>query len=175
MGYEQWWIVLEELVEELRKQQVAVPSSLMTRLKSAKTLIKVYYADTSHVETIQSLEDYLLQVESSLMNIVKEKFGKAFMELCIKKLESARREEPKKPSPQRFIPGLPKDGHWIRVLPSDDILRVDIVQLAEGLGLSTKSQDDGFTLVYGKQDQISEFIKSMAEKYRRERKKKPEA
>jgi hypothetical protein len=172
MGYEQWWKTLETLIAEFRKRQIAIPPEVMTSLRSAKTMIKVYNADPSRRESIPDIENYLLNVESNLINIAREKLGQTFMEQWLEKLEKARKEKNKeaKASTSRFIPRLPRDGHWIRVLPSEGILRENVEELAGELGLSCKMQEDGYLLVYGSKEKLRDFVKKMAEKCRGTRK-----
>jgi hypothetical protein len=171
LGYDEWWKTLESLIAEFRKRNVAIPDEAMTSLKSAKTLINVYKADSSRVESIPDIENCLLDVESTLINMVKERLGQDAMERWMEKLEKARKERPKvEAAAARFIPGLPKDKHWIRVLLSDDILKEDVEKIADALGLSRRVQDDGFLLVYGDKEKVRSFIKKMAEKCRPTRK-----
>ncbi len=171
MGYEKWWRTLENLIAEFRKKQIAIPEEVMSSLRSAKTMINVYNADPSRVETIPTIESYLLNVESGLINMAKEEVGEDFMEDWIRKVEEARKEEEPKAeaATRRFIPGLPKGQHWIRVLPSDDVLKENVEELAGKLGLSCKLQKDGYLLVYGDREKVKDFVKEMAEKTRRPR------
>jgi len=168
MGYEKWWKTLETLIAEFRKKQIPIPNDVMTSLRSAKTMISVYKADLSYAESIPAIENYLLNVESSIMNMAKEEFGQTFVERWLKELEKARKE--KEPADEattsRFIPGLPKGEHWVRVLLSEDILKGNIEKLAAELGLSCKMQKDGYMLVYGSKEKVKDFVKKMAEKCR---------
>ncbi len=167
MGYEEWWKTLENLIAEFRKSHVPISDDVMTSLKSAKTLINVYKADLSRSESTPEIESYLLNVESTLINMMKEKYGRDVMERWIERLQKAREEEPKAELfKTRFVVGLPKDEHWIRVLPSDEILKEDVERLASELQLSCRVQDDGFLLVYGGKENVKRFIKKMAEKCR---------
>ncbi len=168
MGYRKWWQTLETLIAEFKRRHVSIPSEVMKYLKSAKTMINVYGADESRLETIPTIENYLLNVESDLMNLAKVKFGQSFMDRWIKKLEASRKEvEPKAGvSASRFIPGLPKTEHWVRVLTSGDILEENVEALADGIGLSWKKQKDGYILVYGSKEKVKDFVKKMAEKCR---------
>ena len=170
MGYEHWWKTLETLITELRKKQVRVPKEVMTYLKSAKTMINVHNADPSCIETIQTIENYLINVESNLINAAKEKFGQTFVKRWIMKLEDARKETEPETKTSRFIPGLPKKEHWIRVLSSDDVLKENVEKLADELGLSYKMQRDGYILVYGSEEKVKAFVKEMAKKCQRTRK-----
>ncbi|UCE96640.1 MAG: DUF2096 family protein [Candidatus Bathyarchaeota archaeon] len=173
MEYGQWWKTLESLIAELKKKQVQIPDEVMKSLRSAKTMIKVYEADQSHWESLPTIENYLFIVESGLINLAGEKFGQAFTERWVERLEKARKEEePKsKASASQFIPGLPKTDHWVRVLPSEDILKENVEKLAEELGLSHRMQQDGHILVYGSTEKVKNFVKKMAEKCRGTRKK----
>ncbi|MFQ6068578.1 MAG: DUF2096 family protein [Candidatus Bathyarchaeia archaeon] len=172
MGYERWWKTLENLIAEFRKKQVTIPTEVMNYLRSAKTMINVYNADPSLSESIPTIENYLVNVESSLITIAKEKLGQEFMEHWIKKLEKARKEkEPKQETTtSRFISGLPKGKHWVRVLPSDNVLKENVENLASETGLSYKMQKDGYMLVYGSKEKVKDFVKKMAEKCRSTRK-----
>jgi len=164
MGYEEWWRTLENLITEFKKKSVTIPNEVMISLKSGKTMLEIYGADLSRVEVIPSIENYLLAVESSLMNIAEEKFGQAIMKRWIKKLEKARKESPKTvAATPRFVPGLPKGKHWIRVLPSDDILKKDVQEIADQIGLSFRMQKDGYILVYGSKEKVKDFVKKMAD------------
>jgi hypothetical protein len=171
MGYEQWWKTLENMVAELRKNHVTIPADVMASLKSAKTMIEIYSADLSYSESLPTIENYLLNVESNLMNMAKEKFGQSFAESWMEKLEEARREEVSETETvSRFIPGLPRDEHWIRILPSDDVLKEDVERLADELRLSYKMQKDGYILVHGSEEKVKDFVKEMAAKCRGTRK-----
>jgi len=172
MGYEQWWTALEGLIAELRKKQLAIPPEVMTYLRSAKTMISVYNADPSRLETVSTIEDYLLNVESRIMNIAREKLGESFEERWIRTMEKARREEsPKTESASsKFILRHPRDQHWVRVMPSDDILKRDVERLADEAGVKSRTQQDGYILVYGSEDKVKDFVKKMAETCRRTRK-----
>lgn len=172
MGYKQWWKTLETLIAEFRKKQVTIPTEIMTSLRSAKTMINVYNADPSFLESIPTIENYLIDVESSLINMAKENFGQSFMKHWIKKLEDARKEAELKAesATSRFISGIPKDEHWIRVIPSDDVLKEDVEKLAGELGLSCKMQKEGYMLVYGSKEKVKVFVKKMADKCRETRK-----
>jgi hypothetical protein len=173
MGYQQWWETLENLIAEFRKKQVPVPADIMTSVRSAKTMINVYKVDTTHSETIPMIERYLLDVESTLINTAKEKFGLAYADKWLGKLDKARKQGENaeaKTTASLFITGVPRNGHWIRVLTSHELLKEDVERLADGLKLSHKTQKDGYVLVHGDEEKVKEFVKKMAEKCRRTQK-----
>jgi hypothetical protein len=169
LGYQRWWEALETLIAEFRLKRLAIPPETMTSLRSAKTLISIYQTDPACLESTPMIEGQLLNVESTLINTAKEKLGSTFADEWLARLDKARREdEPKATkSAWRFVAGLPKDDHWIRVLPSDDLLRADIERLAGEVGLASRIQDDGYLLVFGKEERVREFVQRMAAKCRR--------
>lgn len=168
MGYSQWWKILESLIIELRKKHVTISPDVMTSLRSAKTMISIYQSDPSCVDPIPVIENDLIKLESGLMNMAKEEFGQKFAKEWLEKLEKARREaESKVELSSHFIPGVPKSKHWIRVLPSDEILRKDVEELASQMELSIKMQKDDYMLVYGNEAAVKAFVKKMAERCRR--------
>lgn len=168
MGYIQWWRALENLIMELRKKDISIPPDLMTLLRSTKTLISVYQSDPSCVETIPTIEIDLMNVESDLMNLTKEKVSEEFTVKWIKKLEEARKKAEFEADVQpRFVPSTLKDGHWIRVQPSEDIPEETIKQLANQMRLSIRPQEDGYLMVYGDKAKVKAFIKKMADQIRK--------
>jgi hypothetical protein len=169
VGYQQWWKTLETLIATFRQRRLDIPPDIMTSLRSAKTLISVYGADTARPETLPMIESQLLAVESTLINTAKDTFGAAFADEWLRKLDRARNEEesPADTPAARFVTGLPRDEHWIRVLPSDTLLREDVERLAAAVQLATSIQADGYILVHGREDRVRDFIRKMAEKCRR--------
>lgn len=165
MDYDQWWKALDHLIAEFRRKRIVISPETMKALKSAKTMIKVYGADTSRFEPVPAIESYLLEVESTLLNIAKKKFGVDFVDLWLKKLQKARKSKPEVGNAtQRFISGLPKNQHWIRIQPSDEILEKDVGEMVSELGLSSRLQQDGHLLVYGPREALKELVKRMARK-----------
>lgn len=167
MGYSQWWKMLESLLAELRKKHVSISSDVTTSLRSAKAMISVYQSDPSYVDSIPTIENDLMKVESDLINLAKEKVDSKFVEQWLAKLEKARREAESKVEPSsRFVSGLPKSKHWIRILPSDEILREDIEELTSQMGLSIKMGQNGYIVIYGDEAKVKAFVKKMAERCR---------
>lgn len=170
MAYEETWNVLADLITELRNKEQLIPSNVMNDLRSAKTMIQVFKADTKHIENIPRIEAYLENVEVQLFSIAQEKLGPEFVAKWMKKLEESRKIVPQEEEESaRFVPGLPRDKHWVRVRISEDTPQKEIEKLAKENSLSYKIQKDGYMLVYGDDDNIKAFVKKMASKFRRRR------
>ena len=166
MGYSAAWKVLEEMIMDFRKKGITVPRDIISNLRHAKTLINVLKADPSHLETSQKVEEHLRSVESYLVSEGQKRFGTAYVEEWIKRLDEASMkvfEEEEKET--RFVSGAPREQKWIRVKPSAELPIEGLKALANELNLSHNLQDDGCLLVYGKEQPIKDFVKKMTAKY----------
>jgi len=166
MGYEEVWNVLADLVTELRNKGQVIPANVMNDLRSAKTMIQVFKADTTHIENIPRVEIYLENVEAQLISMAQKKAGSKFVAKWMERLEEARRKVSEEKKSARFVPGLPRDKHWVRVQISEDTPQKEIEKLAKENNLSHKIQKDGYMLVYGDDENVKAFVKKMAEKFR---------
>ena len=165
MNYDQWWKTLEHLIADFRKRKVVIPAKTMNALKSARTMIKVYSADTSRFEPIPAIETYLLDVESVLLNMAKQELGANAVGAWLKELHKARTSESEAGSPASLLmPNLPKGEHWIRIQPSHDIPEKDVAELVSELRLSSKLQTDGRFLIYGPEEAVKKLVKRIARK-----------
>ncbi len=163
------WKVLEEMIIEFRKKGLPVPVTVMNDLKSARTMIKIVNVDEGRGETIQKIEEYLGNVESYLVTEAQEKFEPEYIDEWLRRLEEASCETcEKKEKETRFISGLPRDQKWIRVEPLASLPPEKLKQLAEETNLSSSAQEDGRLLVYGKAEDIKEFVKKMTEQTSKE-------
>ncbi|MDH5450009.1 MAG: DUF2096 domain-containing protein [Candidatus Bathyarchaeota archaeon] len=172
MGYEEAWKVLAELIKELRKRGETIPANVMKDLRSAKTMIQVFKADTAHIENIPQIEKYLGSAESYLFLMVEEKYGRELFEEWMEKLSLARRKvEERKETVSKFVPGLPRGKHWLRIQISKQTPRKEIERLVKEEKLSCKIQKNGYMLVYGNIESIKSFVKMLAEKSRETKKR----
>lgn len=170
MDYSDRWKVLERLMAELRRRQINVPKEIMTSLKTAKTMISISEVDPKYSESILSIEDHLLTVESRLFELA-EKLGHDFAETWTKKFEEAQRGRRTQEERVNALPfrGLPKGKHWIRIKLSSEILEEKVKALASQSDLSCELQKDGRMVVYGGKAEVQDFVKKMAEEQRRKR------
>lgn len=171
MGYKEVWEVLADILIELQKTGETIPVHVMNDLRSAKTMIQVLKADPKYIENIPRIEAYLENVEFQLISAAQERFGSEYVERWMKRLDEARRKvyETEEAAP-RFVPGIPKGKHWVRVQVSEETPQREIEILAKENRLSLKRHDDGYVLVYGRNENIKSFVKKLAEKFRSARK-----
>jgi hypothetical protein len=175
MGYQAVWKVLEEIIIEFRKKGVATPQSVMNDLKSAKVMIKIMDADESRGETAPKVEQYLGSVEAYLVTEAQKIFEPARIDEWLRRLEKASCDtctvcgtEEKAKETAKFVSGVPRDQKWIRVEPIATLPLEKLKQLAEKQNLSSRLQEDGRLLVYGKAEDIKAFVKEMTEQTAKE-------
>jgi hypothetical protein len=175
LGYSELWKLLDDLIVEFRKRGEALPPEVIEDLRAAKTIIEVLKADPTHVENIPSIEMYLGNVESYLILMAHRKFGAQFADSWVDKLRETRKtirvgaeEKALQPS-SKFVSGVPRDQKWLRVQITSETPENEIRRLASESELSTKTQRDGYMLVYGDNEKLKMFIHKTGEKLRREK------
>jgi hypothetical protein len=162
MGYLAMWKVLEEIITEFRKKQLPIPERVMNDLKSAKTMIKIVNADSGHGENSLKIEEYLGSVEAYLVTEAQKHFAPESIDNWLKRLEMANCETCEENTEEsRFVAGVPRDQKWIRVEPLASLPVEKLKQLARETNLSISIQEDGRMLVYGKAEDLKEFVKKM--------------
>ena len=168
MGREELWKALADLINEFRKKGETIPSDIMTDLRAAKTLLQLLKADPNCVDNVPSIEAYFGNVESYLVMTAHEKFGEQFAHEWMEKLKEARKittEEKRIESASRFVPGLPRGQHWVRIQVSKETPKKEVKKLVEELGLSFEEQKDGYMLIYGESEKLKLFVNKTAEKF----------
>ena len=166
MDYLAAWKVLEETITDFRKKGIPVSADIISNLIRIKTLINVLRVDPSHLETSQLIEEHLRSVESYVVSEGQKRFGTAYVEEWIKRLDQASMTATEEEEEEtRFVSGLPRDQKWIRVKPSNELPIEGLKALAGELNLSYKVQNDGCLLVYGEDQCIKDFVKKMTAKY----------
>ncbi|MCW4004516.1 MAG: DUF2096 domain-containing protein [Candidatus Bathyarchaeota archaeon] len=157
------WKTLEDLMIELRKKGVSVPSNVVEDLRAARSMIKLTSMEDSRGEVFQKAEEYLANVEAYLITEAQKVFGSEKTDEWFKRLEEASAqvcEELKEED--KFITGVPRDQKWIRVEPIDNLPAERIQQIAKEHNLGVKPQNNGRLVVFGQPEDIKQFLKAMA-------------
>jgi len=169
MGYSETWKILEEIIIELRKKNLPVSESVMNDLKSAKTLIKLMDTGEDRGEIGPKVETLLADLEANLVTEAQETFSSERIDEWLRRLETSsciacgNQPKPLAKEESRFVPGLPRYQKWVRVNPIASLPGEKLQQLAEESKLSWKKEKDGHLVVFGKTDNIREFVKKMTE------------
>lgn len=172
MSYDELWKIIDDSLKDLRRFDEAIPPEVMKDLHSAKTLIHIFEADPSSLETLTNIEAYLTNVEAYVVYRAHNRLGSKYVEGLMGKIKKVRENLQKKDkvgkgTTSKFVAGLPRGKPWIRVQTSNEIPREEIESLAEKDGLSFKMQQDGYLLIYGDKEKLKVFTRKVAEKLKR--------
>lgn len=171
MEYINLWKVLEELYNDVSKKGVTIPRELMADLKSTKTLMNIYKVDKTTLNISTDIEVYLAKIESSLLFLAETDLGKECADEWLERIYEARKKEFKdRPTiPSRFVAEVPKSEHWIRLKTSGLIGDKALKVLLAKFNLSSKKQEDEYLLIYGKKQNVQDFIKEVSKKIGKKR------
>jgi len=163
VDYEAVWELMSNLIVELRNKGEEIPANIMSDLRAAKTLMEIYKVDQSRSEILQKSEEYLANLESTLLPLAGNRLGKTEMEKWLRNLaELQRRETLWKPKPSKGVPvGVPREDKWVRIEPFETVTIEKIKHLAEQKGLKITVQTDSTVLVYGEEQKLKHFIKNV--------------
>jgi len=169
MDYIIVWKVLEELYNELSKTRTTIPRELVEDLKSVKTLINIHKVDETTLNIATDIEFNLEKIESNLLFLAESDLGKECAEKWLKKIYEARKLGliKKTTVPSRYISGVPKNEHWIRIKTSGLINDKELEVLLDKFNLSSKTQKDEYILVHGMKMDVQKFIKEIGKKIRK--------
>ena len=157
------WKLLEEMIIELKKKNVAVPENIMGDLRSAKSMIKLHCTQAIGAgDVIEKAEELTANVEAYLVTEGQKVLGPEKVDSWLIRLEQANLEACEAPkSDDKFVTGVPRDQKWVRVEPIDTLSTERIQQIAKEQNLTVNPQKDGRLVVFGQPESIKEFLKKM--------------
>jgi hypothetical protein len=162
MGHTATWKVLEDLMIELKKKGAIVPPNVLNDLRSAKLMIKISESEGSRGDAEQKVEEYLGNVESSLINEAQKTLSSEMVDQWLRRIEVATAETgEEKIGENAFITGVPRDQKWVRIEPHGNFTSERIKQMVKENNLSVNAQKDGRLVIYGQPEDIKGFLKKM--------------
>ena len=175
MGHSETWKILEEIIIELRKKGYNTPENVMRDLKSAKTMIRlVDAAKEGRGEIGPKIEQYMASVEAYVITEAQKCFPPERIDEWLSRLQDsscdvcAGQPETEEKEGTRFIAGLPRDQKWLRITPISSLPAEKLKQLANETHLTVKPEKDTHLIIYGKAEDIKQFIKKMTEQASKE-------
>ena len=175
MGYSETWKILEEIIIDLRKKGFTTPENVMGDLKSAKTLIRLIdAANEGKGEIGPKIEQYMASVEAHVITKAQKCFPPKRIDEWLRRLQDSScdlcvgRPKTETKEETRFIAGLPRDQKWVRLTPINSLPTEKLKQLAHETNLTVKPEKDAHLIVYGKAEDIKQFIKKMTQQTSKE-------
>jgi len=150
--------VLDELMLELIEKGAQLPPHLSEDLKTGRALSNMAARSSDGGDFEMKIAPVLESVEMNLLALAELHGGAAYADGWQNKLAGAY-QEPAQAVPAKTLPGAPKGEHWIRVKTADlpDVRPADFM-------LTAVEQADGYTLIYGNQENISALLKEIRQK-----------
>lgn len=158
------WKLLEDMMLELKKSGVAIPSKVVEGLRSAKSMIQLTKTEGSgHGDALQKAEEYLASVEAYVMNEGQTVFGSEKVDEWLLRLEESRAEACEDEVVcDKFVAGVPRDQKWVRVEPMGEFTSEKVQKLAAEHATQVKTQVDGRLVVYDSAENLKAFLKALA-------------
>ncbi|HNR26808.1 MAG TPA: DUF2096 family protein, partial [Methanobacteriaceae archaeon] len=117
---EQTWMILVELLTDLRRHKVQIPPSITRDIRLAKTTINFYKVDPTDPERLKEakrMNEFLTSAQEALMALAECK-GEEYSDSWLDKLRRAAQGEevyPPKEDRSKFVVGAPPGFSMIRV------------------------------------------------------------
>jgi hypothetical protein len=164
---EQTWMVLVELLTDLRKKKVEIDPAIPEDIRMAKTTINFYKvnpADPERMNELKRINDFINSAQDSLLDLAEEQ-GKEYRSKWIEKLTKASRGEkiydvPDKKS--KFIIGTPPGFSMVRITFKKPIHEERLQEIAEYHNVIIEFQTDVLIIIYGDKKNIQESLKEIS-------------
>jgi len=164
---EQTWMVLAELLTNLRKKDIQINPKITKDLRLAKTTINFYKvnpADPERLKEVKRINDFLNSVQEKLLDLA-EGVGTDYRDQWLEKLIKVSRGEtlytiPDKQS--KFIVGAPAGFSMVRVNFKTPIHEERIQEIAEYNNVIIEFQTDNLVIIYGDKENIQHSLKEIA-------------
>lgn len=161
------WKTLEDLLVELKKEGVAIPTNVIEDLRAARSMIRLssMEAEDCQSEPVRKADEYLTNVEVYLMTEADKVLGSDKANEWLERIEQSRLQTCEVPKEEdKFITGVPRDQKWVRVEPTANMPAERIQQVAMENNLSVNPQVNGRLVVFGQPEQIRQFLRGIVEK-----------
>lgn len=164
---EQTWLVLVELLTDLRKKGVEIPKRVTKNVQMAKTTINFYKVDPTDPERqveVGRINEFLTKVQTSLMALADlqgEKYSAQWMD---KLLRASRGEEvyPQKKTDSKFVVGAPSGFSMIRVNFKAPLSEDRVQEIAEYHNVIIEFEEDNLIAVYGDKENLKISLQELS-------------
>ncbi len=167
MGYNlATWKLLEDMLLELKKTGVTIPSKVIDDLRTVKSMIELSYVEGSHGEVLQKIDEYIVNVESYLVTEGQKVLGSKWVDEFLIRLEASGAGvcEETHFKEDKFVTGVPRTCKWIRIEPTNNLSNEEIIKLARQQELQVAQQKNGKLVICGQQEQLKSFLKTLSQK-----------
>ncbi len=164
---EQTWMVLVELLTDLRKKGIEIPSSVTKDIQMAKTTINFYKvnpADPERMKELKRINDFTNSAQDMLLTLAED-VGADYLESWVEKLRKAARGEQVyqlEDKKAKFIVGAPSGFSMTRLTFKKPISEERLQEIAEYHNLILEFEEDNIILIFGDKKDIKESLKELS-------------
>jgi hypothetical protein len=164
---EQTWMILVDLLSDLKKKGVETPRGLNRDIQLAKSSInfcKINPADPERMKATKEINDLLNSTQDVLLTLADD-ISQEYVESWVEKLKKASTGEKlykipdKKP---RFIVGAPSGFSRARLTFKKPILEERLVDIAEYHNVIIEFEEDNVIVLYGDKENIQKSLKELS-------------
>lgn len=162
---EQTWMILVELLTDLKKKGIEIPSNVTKDIQMAKTTINFYKTDPNDPERMKELKrinDFLNSIQDILLTFADD-ISDDYSKIWLEKLKKASRGEEvykideNKP---KFVVGAPSGFSIARLTFKKPILEERLQDVAENYNIIIEFEEDNIILLYGDKENIKKSLKN---------------
>ena len=164
---EQLWLVLLDLLTNLKKQNVEIPTEINKNMGFTKTQINFYKKDTSHPDMINEVAKAsvtLSEIQNQLIDLANDKVSERYTEKWMDKIKRVNKGEKLYDVPDihsKFNLNPPPGFSTSRITFKKPMGEERIQFIAETHGLIIEFEDDFTLTLYGDKDDVKDGIKEM--------------
>ena len=164
---EQTWMILVDLLADLRKKDMEIPSGLNKDIQMAKTTLNFYKVDptdSERIKEIKRINELLTSTQDTLLTIAGD-LGDEYQDEWVEKLKKASLGEQvykipdKKP---RFVVGAPSAFSMARLTFKEPILEERLHDIAEYHNVIIEFEEDNVIILYGSKENIQKSLKELS-------------
>jgi hypothetical protein len=164
---EQTWMVLVELMTDLRKRDVKIDPQIPEDIRMAKTTINFYKvnpADPERMKELKRINDFINAAQDKLIDLAETE-GENYNAQWIEKLTKASRGEkiydlPNKKS--EFVVGAPPGFTMVRITFKAPMQEERVQEIAEYHNVIIEFQTDTLIVIYGDKQNIQDSLKEIS-------------
>jgi hypothetical protein len=164
---EQLWLVLLDLLTDLKKQNIDIPPEINKNMGFTKTQISFYKKDTSHPDMINEVAKAsvtLSEIQNQLIDLAESEVSERYTEKWMDKIQRANKGEKLYDIPDihsKFNLNPPPGFSTSRITFKKPMAEERVQFIAETHGLIIEFVDDFTVALYGNEDDVKAGIKEM--------------
>lgn len=164
---EQTWLVLVELLTDLREKGVEIPSKITKNVQLVKSIINFYKVDPTDPERQSEtgrINEFLTQIQDALMSLAEDQGDEYNSQWIDKLLRASRGEEvyPQKKTNSKFVVGAPSGFSMIRVNFKAPLSEDRVQEIAEYHNVIIEFEEDNLVAVYGDKENLKVSLQELS-------------